>query len=333
MSPEPIAPGPAAARPRRRLQRRLDIGFLIGTGLTAVYAAALVIAIAVVLTDKSWNTISLFGLSFLTGTHWIPAPPSGPPVFGILPIVEGTLVTSAIAMVLGVPISIGIAAFLSEELPRGTLHTLLGSMVELLAAVPSVVYGLWGLFVLVPFMASTVEPDLHSTLGQVPGLGGVFGGPTSGTGLFTAGVILAIMVIPTISAISREAMAAVPRSQREAALALGATRWETTRTSVLPYARSGIVGAIILGLGRALGETMAVTMTVGNRIDGLPTSLFGQGQTIASAIANNFGGANGPEELSALIEAGLFLLLITLAVNVVARVLVRSAFRGGEVAA
>jgi phosphate transport system permease protein len=309
----------------------LDVAFLVGTGLTASYVAALVIAIALVLTDKSASTILHLGPAFLTGTQWAPAPPSGPPVFGVLPMIFGTLLTSAIAMLLGVPISIGIAAFLSEEVPSGPVHTLLGSMVELLAAVPSVVYGLWGLFVLVPFMRVTIEPGLQNSLGRLPGLGGVFGGPTSGTDVFTAGVVLAIMVIPTISAISREAMSAVPRAQREAALALGATRWETTRTSVLPYARSGIIGAVILGLGRALGETMAVTMTIGNKPSGLPTSLFSQGQTIASAIANNFGGANGPDELSALIEAGLILLLITLAVNVIARLLVRGAFRGTEV--
>ncbi len=180
-------------------------------------------------------------------------------------------------------------------------------------------------------MRTSVDPGLHATLGQIPGLGSLFPGTYTGSDLLTAGVILSVMLIPTVSAVARESMAQVPGAQREAALALGATRWETTRTAVLPFSRTGILGAIILGLGRALGETMAVTMTVGNN-DGVPTSLFSQGQSIASAIANEFTNAT-PKESSALIEAALLLMGITVLVNIVARLMVRGLFRSPEVSA
>ncbi|MGI0129993.1 MAG: phosphate ABC transporter permease subunit PstC, partial [Thermoplasmata archaeon] len=224
-------------------------------------------------------------------------------------------------MVIAIPLSLGIAVFLSEEAPSW-LRVPLSSLVELLVAVPSVVYGLWGIFVLEPIMRTTIEPDLHASLGKVPGLAGAFPAPTAGGDVLTASVVLAIMVIPTISAISRESMRAVPDAQREAVMSLGATRWETTRLGVIPYARSGIIGACILGLGRALGETMAVTMTIGNS-NHVPTSLFMPGQTLASAIANEFNSAFYASERSGLIEAGLVLLLITIAVNLVARLMVR----------
>lgn len=310
-------------RRRLRRQRQIEQIFYGGTGALAVASAALFVAIGVVLTQRSWPTILAYGPGFVTRSVWNPVPD----VFaGAHPFIVGTLVTSGIAMLLGVPVSLGIAIFLSESL-RGWLAVILAATVELLAAIPSVIFGLWAFFVLVPFMRFTVEPFLHGTLGQVPGVGSLFPGQYGTTGdLLTAGVILAVMIIPTVSAVARESMAAVPTTQREGALALGATSWETTRLSVLPYARTGLLGAVILGLGRALGETMAVTMTIGNG-DHDPTSLFSIGQTIASAIANEFTNAS-PKEMSALIEAVVILMGITVLVNVVARLMVRGLFRG-----
>lgn len=307
------------------MERDIDTLFQWGTGALAVASAALFLAIAAVLVRQSSSSILRYGPGFLTGTIWNPVTDvySGAYVF-----VFGTLVTSGIAVLLGVPVSLGIAIFLSEQL-RGVLSTILAAMVELLAAIPSVVYGLWAFFVLVPIMKTTVEPDLHVALGGLPVIGAWFPRVTSGTGdVLTAGVILAVMIIPTVSAVARESMAAVPVTQREGALALGATRWETTRTAVLPFARAGLLGAVILGLGRALGETMAVTMTIGNS-DILPTSLFANGQTIASAIANEFTNAS-PKETAALLEAALLLMIISVAVNFVARLLVRVLYRGAS---
>lgn len=305
--------------------RTLDGLFHIGTAVTAAALVALFATELYLLSQKSWSTISIYGFSFVTQSVWNPNPPN--PVFGAWPYIVGTLLTSGLAMLLAVPLSLGIAVFLSEEAPTW-LRVPLSSLVELLVAVPSVVYGLWGVFVLAPVMRSTVEPELHTTLGRLPGLAGAFPAPSAGGDVLTASVVLAIMVIPTISAISRESMRAVPDNQREAVMSLGATRWETTRLGVIPYARSGIIGACILGLGRALGETMAVTMTIGNS-NHVPTSLFMPGQTLASAIANEFNNSFNPLERSALIEAGLVLLGITLLVNLVARLLVRGLVGAG----
>lgn len=282
------------------------------SGAAALALLALLLLMAVVLSFAAWDSIRTFGFSFLTETTWVAQPT---PRFGAVPFVYGTLVTSGIALLLAVPVSLGIAIFLSELAPQW-IRIPLTYVVELLASVPSVVYGLWGIFVLAPVMRERVEPALQGTLGFLP----IFQGPTIGTDIFTAGVILAIMVIPTISSISREALLVVPQSQREAAYSLGATRWETTRTAVLTYARSGIFGAVILGLGRAVGETMAVTMTIGNKI-GISVSLFDQGQTIASLIANNFAEADRLQA-AALIELGLVLMLMAVAINVFARFMV-----------
>ena len=262
-----------------------------------------------------------FGPSFLTGMTW----DSVADVYGAVPFVSGTLVTSALALLIGVPISLGVAIFLSELAPA-KVRVPLTYVVELLAAVPSVVYGLWGIFVLAPAMANVIEPGLQGVLGFLP----IFQGTPRGADKFAAGVILAIMIIPTISAVSREALRAVPQSQREAALSLGATRWESTRLAVLRYARAGIFGAIVLGLGRAVGETMAVTMMIGNS-NGVSLSLLDPGQTIASLIANNFG-EGGPVSLqkSALIELGLVLMLMSLVINVFARLMVSRVLRRGE---
>ncbi|MGB9860522.1 MAG: phosphate ABC transporter permease subunit PstC, partial [Moorellaceae bacterium] len=221
-----------------------------------------------------------------------------------------------VALLLAVPLSLGIAIYLAELAPPW-LREPLSFLVELLAAIPSVIYGLWGLFVLVPWLRTSVQPLLGRTLGFLP----LFQGPPLGVGMLAAGLILAIMILPIITAVSREVLLAVPQSQREGMLALGATRWETIRMAVLPYGRSGIIGAIILGLGRALGETMAVTMVIGNRPQVSP-SLFELGQTIASVIANEFSEGFDELHLSSLMAAALLLFIITLLVNVIARLLV-----------
>jgi len=303
-----------------------SLGDTLFQGLSAIVAIGVVVLLGVitlVLSLAAEPSIRTFGPSFLAGAVWNPVPPE---VYGAAPFVYGTLVTSALALLIGIPISLGIAIFLSELAPAW-LRIPLTYLVELLAAVPSVVYGLWGIFVLAPAMRSAIEPAVQGTLGFLP----IFQGTPIGTDKFAAGVILAVMIVPTISAVSREALLAVPGNQREAALSLGATRWETTRLAVLRYARAGIFGAIILGLGRAVGETMAVTMMIGNR-NAISVSLFDQGQTIASWIANNFTEA-GPLELSALIELGLVLMLMSLLINVFARLMVRRVLRRGEGAA
>jgi len=308
--------------------RAAPLGDTLFQGLCALVAigvVALLAVITLVLALAATPSIRAFGFGFLGGTTWNSVAPE---VYGAAPFVYGTLVTSALALLLGVPVSIGIAIFLSELAPAW-LRIPLTYIVELLAAVPSVVYGLWGLFVLAPAMRDSIEPALQGVLGWLP----IFQGTPIGTDKFAAGVILAIMIIPTVSAVSREALLAVPGNQREAALSLGATRWETTRLAVLRYARAGIFGAIVLGLGRAVGETMAVTMMIGNK-NSISVSLFDQGQTIASLIANSFAEA-GPSslQLAALIELGLVLMLMSLVINVFARLMVRRVLRLGEGAA
>jgi phosphate transport system permease protein len=270
--------------------------------------------IGVLLTVSSRVTWETFGLGFVTSTEWDPV--AG--LYGALPFIVGTLVTSIIALILATPVGLLTAIFLAELAPRRVALPV-SFLVELLAAIPSVVIGLWGVFVLSPILRTTVEDWIAGTLGTVIPF---FAGPTFGVGIFAAGVILAIMILPTIVSISREVITAVPDSQREAMLALGATRWETVTKAVLPYAMSGIVGAVILGLGRALGETMAVTMVIGNKPQ-VPTRLFDQGQTISSQIATTFNEAGIGLHTSSLIALGLVLLVMTITLNVIARLLVR----------
>jgi len=257
-----------------------------------------------------------FGLGFIAGSDWRPNP-VGVPSLGALPAIYGSVVTTIIALVIAVPVSLGVGLFQSELAPR-QLKTPSVFLVEMLAAVPSVVYGLWGIIVLVPFMGVNVDPGLKSALGFLP----LFGGPANGFGMLTAGVILAIMVIPYASSIMREVFAAVPRPQREAMIALGATDWETVRKSVIPFARTGVVAAIMLAMGRAIGETMAVTMTIGN-IPKISTSLFSPAYTIPSTIANEFLGASTPLHVSSLFALALILFAITFFMNIVARLLIR----------
>jgi phosphate transport system permease protein len=269
------------------------------------------LALVARLTVSSWPTIREFGFRFLVTSTWDPVAN----VYGAAPMIFGTLYSSLIALVLAVPLALGVAIFLTEFAPR-PLREPVGTLVELLAAIPSVVYGLWGIFVLIPLLRTWVVPPLETVLGWTP----LFSGTFYGNSMLAAGIILAVMILPYISSVSREVLAAVPPSQREAALALGATRWEAVRSAVLPYARSGIVGAVILGLGRALGETMAVVMVVGNRHD-LSLSLLNPGTTMAAVIANEFNEAAGLQR-AALFEVGLVLFGVTVAVNAFARILV-----------
>ncbi|MGZ4894991.1 MAG: phosphate ABC transporter permease subunit PstC [Candidatus Angelobacter sp.] len=286
--------------------------------LCAVAVLAIVGLIVFELVTQSRLSISKFGLKFLVKQIWDPVAED----FGALPFIYGTIVSSVVALVIAVPLSIGTALFLTELCPqrlRGTLSLL----VELLAAIPSVIYGLWGIFVLAPFLRTYVQPFL----GKYFGWTGLFSGPKYGWGMLAGGVILAIMILPVIASITREVVIAVPRVQREAALALGATRWEMLRMAVLRNARPGIFGAVILGLGRALGETMAVTMVIGNRPE-IAKSLFAPGYTLASVIANEFTEAVGNVYQSSLMEMALVLFVITLIVNALAGLLIWSITRG-----
>ena len=271
-----------------------------------------------------WPAFRQFGVGFLASSTWDPV--RG--VFGAAPAIYGTLVSSLVALLIATPLALGVALFLSEFAPPW-LRQPVAFFVDLLAAIPSVVYGLWGIFVLLPVLRAHVMPFLRDTLhlGATP----LFSGPAYGPSMLAAGIILAIMILPYISSVSREVLLAVPRSQREAALALGATRWEAIRGAVLPYARSGILGGVILGLGRALGETMAVTMLIGNKHD-ISASLLAPGYTMASLIANEFAEATGDLHLSALMAVGFTLFSLTLVVNAIARWLVWRVTRGAGVA-
>ncbi|TDA68734.1 MAG: phosphate ABC transporter permease subunit PstC [Clostridia bacterium] len=253
------------------------------------------------------------GWHFLVGMDWDPVHEH----FGALPFIYGTLASSLLALILAAPLGIGVAIFLAELAPPW-FRAPVSFMVELLAAIPSVVYGVWGLFVMAPWLRNMVQPWLSEHLGFLP----FFQGPGFGVGILAAGLILAIMVVPTITAVSRDVLMAVPNHQREAMLALGATKWETTWKAVIPYGRSGIVGAIILALGRALGETMAATMVIGNSLD-ISISLFAPANTMASIIANSYAEATYGLHAAALIEIALILFVITLILNIVARLLVR----------
>ena len=282
--------------------------------LSAVSVFVIVLLVVWELVDKSRLSLHQFGLKFFYGHDWDPNNDS----FGAMPFIYGTLVSSFLALLLAVPLSIGVAVYITEMCPQ-RLRAIISFLVELLAAIPSVIYGLWGIFVLAPLLRDYVEPFLAKTLGWT----GLFTGPMYGLGMLAAGIILAIMVVPVIASITREVMTAVPQNQREAVLALGATRWEMIRMGVLRNARIGIVGGVILGLGRALGETMAVTMVIGNTPQ-IAKSLFAPGYTMASVIANEFTEATGDMYLSALVEIGLALFIVTLIVNALARLLVWS---------
>jgi phosphate transport system permease protein len=292
---------------------------------TVLTVALSVLAITAVITYElcrnSQLSIARFGWSFLWGTTWDPIAEQ----FGALPFLYGTLVTSAVALLIAVPMGLGVAVFLSELAPRW-LSDPVAFLVELLAAIPSVIYGLIGIFVLVPMVRNYVEPFLSGTLGFLP----IFQGAPYGVGMLTASLVLSVMVVPFIVSVSREILMAVPRAQREAILSLGATRWEMVWVAILPYARSGIMGSIFLALARALGETMAVTMVIGNRPE-IKLSLFEPGYTMAAVIANEFTEATSDVYLQALIEIGLVLFAVTILVNALARLLIHSLSRQMEV--
>jgi phosphate transport system permease protein len=299
-------------RPLLRLGHVGDRLFAIITLILALAIGALLIAIAVTLINESSQSLTAFGWHFLVSSEWDPANDR----YGALPFIYGTIVSSILALVIAVPLSLGVSLCLSEMAPHW-LGARLGFLVDLLAAIPSVVYGLWAIFVLGPWLRDHVEPILARFLGFIP----LFTGTPQSASMLTAGVVLAIMVIPYISSVSTEVFRTVPQSQREAALALGATKWEMVRMAVLPYGFSGVIGAIILGLGRALGETIAVAMVIGNR-PAISASLFQPSSTLASVIANEFAEAASDLYLSSLIELGLVLLAVGMVLNILARFLV-----------
>ncbi len=331
--PRPAAPGAflkpsaksveherAALLPPRLspISRLLDAMFHFLVFACALSVLGTVLLVLYELVMNSRLSFHAFGWSFFVRQNWDPV--SGD--FGALPFIYGTLVSSILALLLAVPVALGVAIYIAELCPK-RLKGLLSFLTELLAAIPSVIYGLWAIFIMVPLLRVHVQPWLARTLGWT----GFFEGPPFGIGMLAAGIILAIMILPIISSISREVMAAVPVHQREAALALGATRWEMVRLGVLRNARGGILGAIILGLGRALGETMSVTMVIGNRPE-IARSLFAPGYTMASVLANEFSEATDDTYLSALVEIGLALFLVTIVVNGLARLLVWNVTKG-----
>jgi phosphate transport system permease protein len=298
--------------------------FNVTTAILALVSLALLFGFIVALVAQSMPSIRQFGLRFLISSDWDPSTDQ----YGALPFIFGTAVSSGVALLIAVPLSLGVGLCLSEMAPVWLSHKL-GFLVELLAAIPSVVYGLWGIFVLGPWLRDHVEAVLGKYLGFLP----LFQGPRISVGMLTASVILAIMILPYIAAVCTDIFRVVPQTQREAALALGATKWEMVRMAVLPFGSSGVIGAIILGLGRALGETIAVAMVIGNRPE-ISASLFMPSSTLASVIANEFVEATSALNVSALIELGLVLLLLGLILNVAARALVlgvtQRRFHGAE---
>jgi phosphate transport system permease protein len=293
-------------------QDKADVYFKRIIFLFGASIPSLLFLLLIMLISKSWLSIEKFGLGFVISSFWDPMAEQ----YGALPFIYGTIMSSLIALVIAVPLGMGCAVYLSE-VSKNVVKEYLSAMVELLAAIPSVVYGLWGIFVLAPWIATFVEPGLQSVFGFLP----IFQGAFSGLSMLSGGVILAIMILPIITALSREIFQSVPNNLRESAMALGATKWETLKLAVMGPARSGIIGAIILALGRAMGETMAVTMVIGNRPD-ISASLFQPGYTLASVIANEFAEAVSDMNLSVLIELGLVLLVLTLIVNAFARILI-----------
>ena len=295
-------------------------------GLATAMAASvplLLIAIVLLLLVDAMPALQRFGGTFLTDTVWDPVNER----FGAAAYVYGTVVTSLIGLLIAAPIGVGCALFVAEYAPRW-MRAPVSFLIELLAAIPSIIYGLWGFFILAPIMRGAIEPFLKNTLGPIPVIGALFAGPAVGRDLLVAGVILSIMILPTVTAVSREILRAVPDTQREGMLALGATKWETIRKAVLPYARGGIIGASILGLARALGETMAVTMVIGNSSTQIRASLFTPGYTMASAIANQFTEADKAIYFSAIVSVALVLMLVAAVMNILARLLVWSVARG-----
>ncbi|TMB91140.1 MAG: phosphate ABC transporter permease subunit PstC [Chloroflexi bacterium] len=317
-------PLPIALRGERR--RLGDSVFGAAVALTGGVVLLVLAAMVVFLVLQGLPAMRHYGFfSSITSQRWAPSEASAtlstPNPYGIVQFIYGTVLTSLIGMVIAVPLAVGAALVITDVAPR-RLRRPLSSLVDLLAAVPSVVYGFWGLFALIPAIRPVVD-FITSTLGTVPVIGVPFGGPFFGVSYFTAGLVLAIMILPIIAAVCREVFRSTPRNEKEAAVALGATRWEMIRIAVLPRARSGIVGASLIGLGRAVGETIAVTMVIGNAVLHINPSIFDQGATMSSVIANEFTEATEPFHLESLFVVGFWLLIVALVVNMLARVVVR----------
>jgi phosphate transport system permease protein len=308
----------AEAASRSKVLDRLRLGDAVFRNLTraaAIGVLLLLSGVIISLIQGSIPALRTFGLDFLTSQRWNPVTET----FGALPAIYGTVLTSSIAMLIAVPVGLLIAFFLTELCPMW-LRRPIGIAIELLAGIPSIIYGIWGLFIFAPFLQATLQPFLINTVGEVPGIGSLFAGPPYGIGLLTAGLILAIMVLPLVSSISRDVFEAVPIVLKEAAYGIGCTTWEVIRRVVLPYARSGVIGGVMLALGRALGETMAVTFVIGNA-PSVSASLFAPGTTISAVIANEFTEAVSKLYTSALIELGLILFVISFIVLAIARYL------------
>jgi phosphate transport system permease protein len=318
---DPIIRPPGQDPPSLELASHGDRVFSLLMTLGALIVPVLLGFLVYELWQGSRLAIAKFGLGFVATSTWNPVAEE----FGAFPLIFGTLISSVVALAIAVPLSLGVAIYLSEFAPK-SIRQPVAFLISLLAAIPSVVYGLWGIFVLIPILRTTAFPFLRDVFGFLP----FFQGPIYGPSMLSAGIILAIMVMPYIMSVSREVLLAVPDTQREAALGLGATRWEAVITAVLPYARSGIIGAVILGLGRALGETMAVTMLIGNRHE-IAASLFAPGYTMAAAIANEFSEAVGDMHLSALAYVAFLLFVVTVLVNAGARLLIWRVARGSGV--
>jgi phosphate transport system permease protein len=302
---------PALRKPR--LGRFGDPAFRVLTAAFALLVLVILGGVIVSLAEGAWPALAKFGLSFLTSESWNPVKAR----FGGAAAIYGTLVTSAIAMAIGIPLAFGVALFITELCPV-RLRRPLGTLIELHAAIPSIIYGIWGLFVLAPLLQATIQPAIIATLGALPGIGALFAGPPLGIGLLTAGLILAVMVLPFIAAVMRDVFETVPAILKESAYGLGATTWEVMRQVVLPYTRIGVIGGIMLGLGRALGETMAVTFVIGNA-HRIQTSILQPGTTISAALANEFTEAVGDLYLSSLVALGFILFLITFVVLAIAK--------------
>jgi phosphate transport system permease protein len=316
VTPAPVQPAaPLLKAPGGETPDRIFKSAMLVCALAILGILVLIVYQLISGSRLSWHA---FGFKFFAGSDWDPVNES----FGALPFIYGTVVSSLLALVIAVPLAVGVAVFTTEMCPK-MLRGPLSFFVELLAAIPSVIYGTWAYFVMVPILSEYVQPVLAKTLGWT----GLFTGRIFGYSMLAAGVILAIMIIPIISSITREVLMVVPQHQREAALALGATRWEMIRIAVLRNARAGILGGVILGLGRALGETMAVTMVIGNTPQ-IAKSLFAPGYTMASVLANEFSEATGDVYLSALVEIGLALFVVTIIVNALAQLLVWTVTRG-----
>lgn len=311
-------------RRRGRLLQRVSPFGLAVRACGALVVLTLV-GMAAFVVDEAWPALRHYGWgSFVSSQRWAPSEAAsagkGVNPYGILQFVYGTMLTSVIAMVIAVPVSVTVALFITDVAPR-SLRLPLSYLVDLLAAIPSVVYGFWGIFALIPEL-KPVGTGIGNTLGTLPGVGSFFAGPFFGVSYFTAGIVLAIMVLPIVTAICREVFAVAPTAEKEAALALGATRWEMLRMAVLPRSRSGILGASILGLGRAMGETIAVTMVIGNNVLQIAHSILGQGATMASVIANEFTEATEPFHKESLFVVGMWLLALSLLVNMAGKLIV-----------